>query len=80
MAEDQAGDMTKRPVVDESRSGVVAEGRDRIAVGGSCARTLGPGNGRDHRRRRRQGDNCRPLCVVPMCGSGVSCRVVMQLL
>jgi len=74
------GDMMTRQAVDGSRSDAEAEGRDRTAVGGSYARTLEPGNGRDYRRRRRQGDICRPLSCVPMCGRGVSCRVVMQLL
>jgi len=62
----QVGDMKSRQAADESRSDVVVEGKDRIAVGGNCARSLVPGNGRDHHRRRRQGDNCRPWCVAPV--------------
>lgn len=56
--------MMSRQAADENRSDAVAEGRDRIAVGGGCARSLAPGSGRDRRRRRQgQGDNCPPWCV-----------------
>jgi hypothetical protein len=59
--------MMSRQAADENRSDVVVEGRDRIAEGGSCARSLAPGSGRDRHRRRRQGDNCRPSCVLRRC-------------
>lgn len=56
---------------DASRSSVEAEGMDRTAEGGSCARTLVlVGNGRGHHQGRHQGDNCHPLyrVAVSECG------------
>jgi hypothetical protein len=61
-----ADGMKKRQAAHVFRNGAEAEGRDRIAVGGSCARTLALGSGRGH---HHQGDNYHPLCA-PM-GVGV---------
>lgn len=75
--------MMSRQAADENRSDVVAEDRDRIAEGGSCARSLAPGSGCDRHRRRRQGDNCRPWCVcvcrVDVSGRGVAMRLLWML-
>jgi hypothetical protein len=64
--------MKKRRAAHVSRSDAEAEGRGRIAVGGSCARTLGLGSGRGH---HHQGDNYHPLCRADGSWCGVmSCR------
>jgi hypothetical protein len=64
--------MKKRQAARVSRNDAEAEGKDRIAVGGSCARTLALGSGRGH---HHQGDNCHPLCRADGSRCGVmSCR------
>lgn len=71
--------MTKHRAAGVNRTAEEAEGRDRIAEGGSFARSLHSGRGR--RQRCLLGDNYHPLCCdnESKCGA-VSCRVAVVVI